>query len=112
MLPTRIREALARLITDELHGQLDRTNITQAEPVIAAMLTREVEAFDAEIGDQIQSICPDPGSLKIEQARVLAQSHIAELLPAFNGTTLAAALVNVTHRFCWGLGVGDSSVGV
>ena len=86
--------------------------MTQAEPVIAAMLTREVEAFDAEIRDQIQSICPDPGSLKMEQARVLAQSHIAELLPAFNGTTLAAALVNVTHRFCWGLGVGDSSVGV
>lgn len=111
-LPGRIRLALTKIITDELNGQLDRQNVAQANPIVAAMITREIEALDAEIGARIQDICANPGVLNEQEARALTQEHFEPLLLGFNGTTLAAALVNITHRFVWGIGVGDSTVGV
>ncbi|KAI0787834.1 protein serine/threonine phosphatase 2C [Fomes fomentarius] len=111
-LPGRIRLALTKIITDELNGQLDRQNVARADPIVAAMITREIEALDAEIGARIQDICANPGVLNEQEARALTQEHFEPLLLGFNGTTLAAALVNVTHRFVWGIGVGDSTVAV
>ncbi|KAI0749458.1 protein serine/threonine phosphatase 2C [Daedaleopsis nitida] len=108
-LPGRIRSALTAIVQDDLQNQFDRTNVAEAEPIISAMLTREVEALDAEIGKRVQSLCPDPTALTEEQVRALFQEHPDELLRAFAGTTLSAALINITHRLVWGLGVGDSS---
>ena len=39
-LPGRIRESLAKVISEDLHGQLNRENIVQADPIVAAMIAR------------------------------------------------------------------------
>lgn len=75
------------------------------------MLAREIEAFDAELGERVKAICPDPGALPEEAARAIIQENFDPLVLAWTGTTLAAALINITLKCVWAFGVGDSSVG-
>ena len=112
-LPNGIRLALEDMVKNHLSGQLDWDNIEVAKPMITSMLSQMVESLDRLIGEAVQRLCRHPASLREEQARALIDSekYKERLLRAFNGTTLAAALVNITHQFMWAIGVGDSSVG-
>ncbi|KAI0711970.1 protein serine/threonine phosphatase 2C [Cerioporus squamosus] len=109
-LPKRIRAALSATIQNALQNKLDRVNVDKAAPAISAMLAHEVEAFDAQLGERVKAICPDPGALTEEEARFIIQENFDPLVLAWTGTTLAAALVNITLKCVWAFGVGDSSV--
>ena len=75
------------------------------------MLETEIKTFDKSIGQAVKKLCPNPAGLEEAQARALVEEHSEVLQRAWSGTTLAACLVNITHRFMWAFGVGDSTVG-
>lgn len=108
-LPKRIRHALLDLI--RAHDGLDRNNVVQADSSVSEMLQTEIRTLDKSIGQAVKKLCPNPADLTEEQARALVAEHAEVLQRAWCGTTLAAALINVTHRFMWAVGVGDSTVG-
>lgn len=108
-LPKRIRHALLDLI--RAHDGLDRENVEQADISVSKMLQTEIRTFDKSIGQAVKKLCSNPAELTEEQARALVAEHSEVLQRAWCGTTLAAALINVTHRFMWAIGVGDSTVG-
>lgn len=108
-LPKRIRHALLDLI--RAHDGLDRNNVVQADSSVSEMLQTEIRTLDKSIGQAVKKLCPFPADLTEEQARALVAEHAEVLQRAWCGTTLAAALINVTHRFMWAVGVGDSTVG-
>ena len=110
-LPKRIHGALSAMVQGELRNGLNRGNVVEVAPLISDLLAREVEAFDAELGERVKAICPDPSALTEEDARAIIQENFEPLMLAWSGTTLAAALVNVTLRCVWAISVGDSSVG-
>ena len=99
------------MVQGELRNGLNRGNVVEVAPFISDLLAREVEAFDAELGERVKAICPDPSALTEEDARAIIQENFEPLMLAWSGTTLAAALVNVTLRCVWAISVGDSSVG-
>ncbi|TFK93949.1 protein serine/threonine phosphatase 2C [Polyporus arcularius HHB13444] len=105
--PKRIRAALSATVRDD---KLERGNVDKAAPTISAMLAREIEAFDDQLGERVKAICPDPGALPEEAARAIIQENLDPLVLAWTGTTLAAALINITLKCVWAFGVGDSSV--
>ncbi|KAI0359999.1 protein serine/threonine phosphatase 2C [Trametes cingulata] len=111
-LPTQLRRSLRSLLQHDLQKKLDRTNINQYQSEITVLLKREIEAFDEAIGGALQSICPKPEQLTEEEARRLIEDHGDVVSRAFEGTTLALALINVDQRFMWAAGVGDSTVGL
>ncbi|KAI0635788.1 hypothetical protein C8Q77DRAFT_1051897 [Trametes polyzona] len=106
MLQRRLRSVLQR----EAPGGLNRTNVHQYEPSITAALKRAVEDFDKSIGDALQKICPSPAQLNEQEARQLIQEHADIVHRAFEGTTVAVAIINVDKHFMWAVGVGDSTV--
>lgn len=96
----------------QLHNKkLDRTNVHAVQAKFTAILKEQIELFDREIGETMQQICPKPENLTEEQARHLLEHHKEAIDCAFEGTTLALALVNVDQHFMWAAGVGDSTVG-
>lgn len=112
MLPTRLRGRIYSLMLRQLHNKkLDRTNVHAVQAKFTAILKEQIELFDREIGETLQQICPAPENLTEEQARHLVEHHKEAIDCAFEGTTLALALVNVDQRFMWAAGVGDSTVG-
>ncbi|TBU55336.1 hypothetical protein BD310DRAFT_1029655, partial [Dichomitus squalens] len=110
-LPNGICLALEDILENTLSNRLDWGNMEVAQPIIASMLSQMVEALNGLIGEAVQKLCRHPNALREEQARALVESekYRERLLGAFNRSTLAAALVNVTHQFMWAVGVGDSS---
>lgn len=108
-LPKRIRHALLDLI--RAHDGLDRDNVAKASDSVIEMLEAETRTFDKSIGAAVKKLCPNPADLTETQARALVDEHLDVLQRAWCGTTLAAALINVTHRFMWATSVGDSTVG-
>ncbi|KAL1949344.1 hypothetical protein VTO73DRAFT_8225 [Trametes versicolor] len=111
MLPTRLRGRIYSLMLRQLHNKkLDRTNIHAVQAKFTAILKEQIEHFDREIGETLQQLCPTPEKLTEEQARHLIERHKEAIDCAFEGTTLALALVNVDQRFMWAAGLGDSTV--
>ncbi|KAJ6520317.1 protein serine/threonine phosphatase 2C [Mycena sanguinolenta] len=104
-LPGRIRASLAELDV----GPSENSDLPGA---VAKMLEDEVVRFDNAIGDELKRICPDPRALSEDEARRLISQHLKVIKRAYFGTTLAAALVNVTSRAMWAVGAGDSTVGI
>ncbi|KAI0368696.1 protein serine/threonine phosphatase 2C [Pilatotrama ljubarskyi] len=111
-LPTLLRRRLRTFLDHELQNKLDRTNIHQYEFSITALIKKEIEGFDQAIGEALQRICPKPEELTEEEARRLVEEHGDIVSRAFEGTTLAFALVNVEQRFMWAATVGDSTVAI
>ncbi|RPD61194.1 protein serine/threonine phosphatase 2C [Lentinus tigrinus ALCF2SS1-7] len=109
-LPKQIHNALSAMVQGEVRSELNRGNVVEVAPTISAMLSREVEVFDAMLGGRVKAICPEPGALTEGEARATIQENFDPLMLAWSGTTLAAALVNVTLQCVWAFGVGDSSV--
>lgn len=91
--------------------KLDRTNIHEFGARFTAALKEHIENVDGEIGEALQEICPNPEDLTEADARELIERHMDVVVRAFQGTTLALALVNLDQRFMWAGGVGDSTVG-
>ncbi|TBU49752.1 hypothetical protein BD309DRAFT_720904 [Dichomitus squalens] len=106
-LPNGIRLALEDILENTLSNQLDWGNMEVAQPIIASMLSQMVEALNGLIGEAVRKLCRHPNALREEQARALVESekYRERLLGAFNRSTLAAALVNVTHQFMWAVGI-------
>ncbi|EIW57428.1 uncharacterized protein TRAVEDRAFT_21038 [Trametes versicolor FP-101664 SS1] len=94
----------------QLHNKLDRTNIHSVQANFTAIIKEHIELFHREIGETLQQICPAPETLTEEEARLLIEHNKEVIDRAFEGTTLALALVNVHQRFIWAAGVGDSTV--
>ena len=70
-LPKRIHGALSAMVQGELRNGLNRGNVVEVAPLISDLLAREVEAFDAELGERVKAICPDPSALTEEDARAI-----------------------------------------
>ncbi|KAI0359987.1 protein serine/threonine phosphatase 2C [Trametes cingulata] len=111
-LPARIKDALEKLVKEHFGGLLDRTNMKEADPLIASMLQKEVVELDNAIGQAITKICPDPTKPSAEEARQLYEQHRKAFLRATQGTTLTMALIAVDDwdSFMWAAGVGDSTI--
>ena len=90
---------------------MDRANLLRKAFAISLELKRCVRDFDAELGDVIRTLCPDPSALSEEGARDIVLEYSDVLWRACAGTTLAAALVNLEHQLVWALNVGNSTVG-
>ncbi len=93
------------------NNKLDRTNIHEFGARFTTALKEHIERFDRDIGEALKDICPNPEDLTEADARELIARHMDVVVRAFQGTTLALALVNLDHRFMWAAGVGDSTVG-
>lgn len=102
---------LERSIGKHFGGRLDRTNIHEAEPVITAMLKREIVRFDWSIGRGVTDVCPDPRTLTEEDELRLVAQHREAFKVAMHGTTLSVAVVDFANRVMWAAGVGDSTIG-
>ena len=110
-LPSRIRAALERLIDTDLQGRLDRQNVFEKADVVSSELGRCIRDFDRELGHVVETICPGPSNISARQARRIVWEYPDALHRACAGTTLAAAVINLQHRFLWTMNVGDSTVG-
>ena len=95
----------------DLHGQLDRNSAHAKAGLVSSELRRCINDFDNEMGRVVETICPCPQKLAEKAACSLVREYPDTLARACAGTTLAAALVNLTHRFMWAVNVGDSTVG-
>lgn len=102
---------LERSIKKHFGGGLDHTNIHEAEPVITAMLKREIVRFDWHIGRGVTDVCPDPRTLTEEDELRLVAQHREAFEIAMHGTTLSVAVVDFANRVMWAAGVGDSTIG-
>ncbi|KAF7337652.1 Protein serine/threonine phosphatase 2C [Mycena sanguinolenta] len=112
MLPGRIRASLAELDVGPSTREETESKTGDLPSAISQMLEDEVVRLDNAIGDELKRICPDPKSLPEDEARKLIAQNPELVNRAYFGTTLAAALVNVTSRAMWAVGVGDSTVGI
>lgn len=102
---------LEHLAGTDLQGQLDRKHLSENADFISSELRRCVNDFDRELGHVVETICPNPTQLTQKQACSIVKEYPDALARACSGTTLAAALVNLTHRLMWAINVGDSTVG-
>jgi pyruvate dehydrogenase phosphatase len=105
-LPGRIQFAL-RLFSrkaDQPYGK-------KYQEGLSALLSKEIENFDRDIGEAVKRRCRKPQDLTGDQAHLLIQQHSDILSRAYHGTTLIAALVNRTQESLWVAGVGDSTAG-
>ncbi|TFK93950.1 protein serine/threonine phosphatase 2C [Polyporus arcularius HHB13444] len=109
-LPSRIRSMLEHLAGTDLQGRLDRKHLSENADFISSELRRCVNDFDRELGHVVETICPNPTQLTQKQACSIVKEYPDALARACSGTTLAAALVNLTHRLMWAINVGDSTV--
>ncbi len=110
-LPSRIHAALEHIIDTHLQGLPDRKNVFENANLISSELGRCIRDFDRELGHVVETICPSPSSISARQARRIVWEYPDALRRACAGTTLAAAVVNLRHRFLWTMNVGDSTVG-
>ncbi|OJT03702.1 hypothetical protein TRAPUB_5629 [Trametes pubescens] len=109
-LPRHLAATVERSIGKHFGGRLDHTNIHEVEPVITAMLQREIVRFDWIIGRAMIDVCPDPRTLSEEEALRLIDEHKEAIERAMHGTTLSVAVVDIAHRVMWAAGVGDSTI--
>lgn len=109
--PSRIRAALEHLMDTDLDGRLDRKNVFEKADFISSEFGRCIRDFDRELGHVVETICPGPSNISASQARRIVWEYPDALHRACAGTTLAAAVVNLRHRFLWTMNVGDSTVG-
>ncbi|RPD61193.1 protein serine/threonine phosphatase 2C [Lentinus tigrinus ALCF2SS1-7] len=109
-LPSRIRSMLEHLAGTDLQGQLDRKHVLKHADFISSELRRCINDFDRELGHVVETICPNPTKISEKEACSLVKEYPDVLARACSGTTLAAALVNLTHRLMWAINVGDSTV--
>ncbi|EIW57422.1 protein serine/threonine phosphatase 2C, partial [Trametes versicolor FP-101664 SS1] len=109
-LPRHLAAMLERSIGKHFGGRLDHTNIHEAEPVITAMLKREIVRFDWSIGRGVTDVCPDPRTLTEEDELRLVAQHRKAFEVAMHGTTLSVAVVDFANRVMWAAGVGDSTI--
>ncbi|OJT07286.1 [Pyruvate dehydrogenase [acetyl-transferring]]-phosphatase 2, mitochondrial, partial [Trametes pubescens] len=109
-LPRHLAATVERSIGKHFGGRLDHTNIHEAEPVITAMLKREIVRFDWIIGRAVIDVYPDPRTLSEEEALRLIDEHKEAFARAMHGTTLTVAVVDIAHRVMWAAGVGDSTI--
>ncbi|KAI1797272.1 protein serine/threonine phosphatase 2C [Ganoderma leucocontextum] len=109
-LPGRIRATLEHVIDTDLQGRLDRKNLFEKADFISSELGRCITDFDRELGHVVETICPGPSDISAKQARRIVWEYSDALQRACAGTTIAAAVVNLRHRFMWTINVGDSTV--
>ncbi|KAI0711973.1 phosphatase 2C-like domain-containing protein [Cerioporus squamosus] len=108
-LPRALRSALKRLI-DNPHASVDRTSLIYNADVIATMLQDEIRDFDASIGLAVRELCENPKRLTREQAMQLIDEHEETIERAFQGTTVALALINADHHMLWAAALGNSTI--
>ena len=102
---------LEHLAGVDLHGQVTRKHVLEKADFISSELGRCIHDFDRELGHVIETICPNPTELSEKEACSIVREYPDVLARACSGTTLAAALVNLTHRLMWAVNVGDSTIG-
>ncbi|KAJ7640772.1 protein serine/threonine phosphatase 2C, partial [Mycena polygramma] len=110
---TTTAEYTAGVLPKRIHSlvsELDLANIDDS--AISKKLKRKVVNFDKSIGEDLKRICPDPKSLTEEDARALIAKHPEIIERAYYGTTFSAAVINITLKTMWTIGVGDSTVGL
>ena len=110
-LPGALRSALTKLIDEQLQGRVDRVSLIDNADVISTMLQAEIRKLDDSIGLAVRELCDDPARLTREQAIRLIDEHEETIECAFQGTTVALALINVNHHLLWAAGLGNSTVG-
>ena len=110
-LPSRIRSMLEHLAGVDLQGQIHRKHVLENADFISSELRQCIHDFDRELGHVIETICPNPTDLSEKEACSIVKEYPDVLARACSGTTLAAALVNLTHRLMWAVNVGDSTIG-
>ncbi|KAI0749459.1 hypothetical protein C8Q80DRAFT_626240 [Daedaleopsis nitida] len=76
------------------------------------MLQTEITNADRQLGRAIQKMCERPETMTRQEALRFIEDHRDELEVAFQGTTLAMAVVHVEHRLLWTAGLGNSTVAI
>ncbi|EJF64569.1 protein serine/threonine phosphatase 2C [Dichomitus squalens LYAD-421 SS1] len=109
-LPSRILSALQHITDTHMEGRPDRESVLEKFDFISSELARCIKDFDRELGYVVQTVCPAPSQLSAKQARRIVWEYPDALQRAYAGTTLAAAVVNLHHRFMWTMNVGDSTL--
>ncbi len=111
-LPKYIRNALRELIEIQLQRRVDRENLVANADAISTMLQGEIKKLDDDIGLAVRTLpFKDPDSLTDQQAWRLIDEHEEVFERAFQGTSVALALINVDHCLIWAAGLGNSTVG-
>ncbi|RDX57464.1 hypothetical protein OH76DRAFT_1550708 [Lentinus brumalis] len=108
-LPRALRSALKRLI-DNPHASVDRASLHYNADVISTMLRNEIRNFDDSIGLALKKLCDDPQHLTREKAMQLIDEHEETIQRAYQGTTVALALINADHHMLWAAALGNSTV--
>lgn len=109
-LPRALRSALKRLI-DNPHASVDRASLHYNADVISTMLRNEIRNLDDSIGLALKKLCDDPQHLTRKKAMQLIDEHEETIQRAYQGTTVALALINADHHMLWAAALGNSTVG-
>ncbi|KAH9899846.1 protein serine/threonine phosphatase 2C [Cubamyces lactineus] len=111
-LPKRLKKDIHYFMEHVLNGSGDRETMLSKADVMLHVLRCDARRIDEKLGEAVKKLCPAPESLTDTESEALVDAHRDVIRKAYYGTTLVAAIVNVTNRCIWTLGVGDSTVGV
>lgn len=110
-LPKYLRGALKEVIENQLQGCVDRENLVANADVISKMLQAEIKKLDDDIGLAVRRLFTHADALTDAQALRLIDEHEEIIERAFQGTSVALALINVDLYLLWSAGLGNSTVG-
>ncbi|RDX57463.1 protein serine/threonine phosphatase 2C [Lentinus brumalis] len=109
-LPKYLRSALKDVIENKLQGCVDHEHLVANADVISKMLQAEIKNLDDDIGFVVRKLFNDVNELTDAEALRLIDEHEEIIERAFQGTSVALALINVDQYLIWSAVLGNSTV--
>ena len=107
VLPGNIRSALTSTLDVNFQGDVENSQLLSKS--VGRMLATEIKAFDVALGQSVKDLIPHPRSMTEEDIKRVIHENEGALLRAYFGSTLAGALVNLSLKYMWSFGLGDST---